>query len=187
MAEKRAVQVRQVSERERDNMKETDRVREEKRGGSGQAEVVVARWSLRIINAELRGLRDLSLEPRVSRVPLPPVSAVPEVHDSRVTRELSHVTRSAPSRVPRVPSPPCTPQSSGLASRQHDDDARSSAVSSQPRCPALALAAPCTSGLYAPWKHALAASGPNKLSLLYFSPDPGRPTISTPAPPRVRV
>lgn len=36
--------------------------REDGGGGAGS--------SLRIINAELRGLRDLSLEPRVSRVPL---------------------------------------------------------------------------------------------------------------------
>lgn len=170
-------------------MPETSRYRGSKRekenAGRGEREVADARSSLRIINAELRGLRDLSLEPRVSRVPRSSVSAVPEVHDSRVTRELSHVTRSAPSRVPRVPSPSCTPPPT---CRQHDD-ARSSAVSRRPRCPAhvrslarsfvrslalslaRSLAASCTTGLYVPWKHALAASGPNKLSLLYFSPD----------------
>lgn len=51
-----------------------------------------------------------------------------EVHDSRVTRELSHVTRSVPSRVPPVPRSPVR--------HQHDDAARSSAVPMRPRCPA---------------------------------------------------
>lgn len=51
--------------------------------------------SLRIINAELRGVRDLSLG-AACLFDASAVSAVPEVHHSRVTRELSHVTRSLP-------------------------------------------------------------------------------------------